>query len=96
MSLCNTLRHLIDVSSAHETNIKIVRYIVLNLRFCKDKNESSRYNYGTPTLMWIDAAQVRKLKILRARLVYNNNRSWHVFVVAEALSKLYPTYHAQI
>ena len=43
MSLCNTLRHLlkIDLSSTHETsaleNIKIVRYIVPNLRFCKDK-----------------------------------------------------------
>ena len=35
MSLCNTLRHLlnIDVSSAHETSaLKIVRYIVPNLR----------------------------------------------------------------
>ena len=67
------MRHLlnIDVSSVHETSahvtIKIVRlrYSVPNLN---EKN-------GTPTLMWIDAAQVRKLKILRARLVYNNNRS---------------------
>ena len=64
MSLCNTLRHLlnIDVSSAHETSahetIKIVRlrYSVPNLRFCNEKNGT------TPTLMWIDAAQVRNFK----------------------------------
>ena len=42
MSLCNTLRHLlnIDVSSAHETSaLKIVRYIVPNLRSAKNKND---------------------------------------------------------
>ena len=47
MSLCNTLRHLlnIDMSSAHETsaleNIKIVRYIVPNIRSAKNKNDTA-------------------------------------------------------
>ena len=40
---------------------------------------ASRYYYGTPTLILIDAAQVRELS---AGLVYNNNR---LFVLAETL-----------
>ena len=53
---------------------------------------ASRYYYGTPTLIWIDAAQVRELKILRARLVDNQN--WF-FVLAEALYPK-PHKHAQL